>query len=210
LRPNLSLHARGCVALVGASSTALIHRAVAMIQSMMYREANKSGLRHDWPRIPLLNSKDLLLASAGLGRKVADLLDPETDVDGVTAGSLRSELKVIGAPSRVGEHPLNPEPAISPSRPVGVTPFKVASLCRAKEKRSPDLTRLKSWRPSGKGLRPWASGACSPGRDDHGRLPQRRRLLALRAVRGVSYTVGGYQVMKKWLSYREVSRSSIP
>ena len=79
-----------------------------MIQSMMYREANKSGLRHDWPRIPLLNSKDLLLASAGLGRKVADLLDPETDVDGVTAGSLRSELKVIGAPSRVGEHPLNP------------------------------------------------------------------------------------------------------
>jgi hypothetical protein len=39
--------------------------------------------------------------TAALGRKVADLLDPDTDVDRVTAGSLRPELKVIGVASRV-------------------------------------------------------------------------------------------------------------
>ena len=35
---------------------------------------NADGLSRDWPRIPLPNSKELLLASAELGRKVADLL----------------------------------------------------------------------------------------------------------------------------------------
>jgi hypothetical protein len=45
--------------------------------------------------------------SAELGRKVADLLDPETEVDGVTTGSLRPELKVIGVASRVDGGNLN-------------------------------------------------------------------------------------------------------
>jgi hypothetical protein len=45
--------------------------------------------------------------STELGRKVADLLDPETEVDRVTTSSLRPELKVIGVASRVGGGNLN-------------------------------------------------------------------------------------------------------
>ncbi|MBN1632488.1 MAG: N-6 DNA methylase, partial [Thermoleophilia bacterium] len=53
---------------------------LAVGYSPLYLTENADGIRLDWPRIPLPNSKDLLLASAALGRQVADLLDPETDV----------------------------------------------------------------------------------------------------------------------------------
>jgi hypothetical protein len=34
-------------------------------------------------------------------------------------------------------------------------------------------------------------------------LPQRHRLFAKHAGKGVEYTIGGYQIIKKWLNYRE-------
>lgn len=54
------------------------------------------------PRIPLPASREALLASAELGREIAALLDTETPVEGVTTGAIRSVLKNIGVPSRVG------------------------------------------------------------------------------------------------------------
>ena len=38
----------------------------------------RGALRQDWPRIPLPDSKEALLASAALGRQIAALLDTET------------------------------------------------------------------------------------------------------------------------------------
>ena len=107
LRPNASHFAQDYLAALGVRSGELLLHVAATMQSDMYRTTNKAGLRHDWPRIPLPDSKELLLDSAELGRKVADLLDPETDVDGVTCGNLRSELRVIGVASRVDGLPLN-------------------------------------------------------------------------------------------------------
>ena len=172
-----------------------------------YRTENRSGFRLDWPRIPLPDSKELLLASAELGRKVADLLDPEIEVDGVTGGSVRPELKVIGVPMRIDALPLNEETG--------------------------DLAVTAGWGHAGQGgvtmpgkgktvTRPWTSeerAAIEQGAEALGLSAEEAfAQLGDQAVdvylndvaywRGVpagvwSYTIGGYQVMKKWLSYRE-------
>ena len=47
-------------------------------------------MRQDWPRIPLPDSKEALLASAALGRQIAALLDTETDVGAVREPPLRT------------------------------------------------------------------------------------------------------------------------
>jgi hypothetical protein len=77
--------------------------------SPAYLTENADGIRLEWARIPSPNSKDLLLASAELGRKVAICSIPETDVDGVTAGVIRPEMKVIGVATRVGGGNLDPQ-----------------------------------------------------------------------------------------------------
>jgi hypothetical protein len=180
---------------------------LALGYSPNYLHENADGIRLDWPRIPLPNSKELLLASAELGRKVADLLDPETGVDGVTAGTLRPELRVVGVPSRAGGGNLNPDAG--------------------------DLAVTAGWGHAGQGgvtmpgkgtsiLRPYTSEELAAIEQGAGALglsaEQALAQLGDKAVdvylNGVaywrcvpsgvwSYTIGGYQVMKKWLSYRE-------
>jgi len=186
---------------------AVMFHSHAVLQSRWYRTENHSGLRHGWPRIPLPNSKELLLASAELGRKVADVLDPETDVDEVTTGVIRPEMKVIGVATRVGGGNLDPQAG--------------------------DLAVTASWGHAGKGgvtmpgrgkiiLRPYSpeervaveQGAEALGLSAEEAFAQLgdqavdvylNDLAYWRCVpaRVWSYTIGGYQVMKKWLSYRE-------
>jgi hypothetical protein len=185
----------------------LLQSVLAILHSHAYRLANAGALRQDWPRIPLPISKDLLVASAELGRRIADLLDPDTDVDGVTSGTLREEMKVIAVPTRAGGGNLNAAAG--------------------------DLAVTAGWGHAGKGgvtmpgkgkpiLRPYTAdelaamerGARAGGlsRDDALRLLGESTVdVYLNDVAywgnvplGVwTYTIGGYQVMKKWLSYRE-------
>jgi len=207
---NLSPLARGYLAELGCpsdESDRVWNHVIAIGCSQSYVEDNQDALRRDWPRIPLPNSKDLLLASAELGRKVADLLDPETPVDGVSAGTIRPELKAIGGPSRVGGGNLNADAG--------------------------DLAVRAGWGHAGQGgvtmpgkgksiFRPYSSeelAAIGQGAEVLG-LSAKEALAQLGGqavdvyLNGVaywrcvpsgvwSYTIGGYQVMKKWLSYRE-------
>ncbi len=68
---------------------------------------NRGALRQDWPRVPLPAEAARLAASAALGRQVAALLDGERGLAGVTEGSLRAELRVIGATRRAGSGGLS-------------------------------------------------------------------------------------------------------
>ena len=60
-----------------------------------------------WPRIPLPGwpdgkaegAADTLAQSAARGRELAQLLDPETPVPGVTQGELRQEIAAIAVPA---------------------------------------------------------------------------------------------------------------
>lgn len=173
----------------------------------MYGRQNAGALRQDWPRIPLPDTAERLVTSAGLGRQVAALLDTEQPVAGVTAGDIRAELRVVGPVARVGGGGLNPDAG--------------------------DLALTANWGYAGRGGITMPARGKAQARDF---TPEEREQIAAGAAAlglepdevfarlgettfdvylndvaywrnvpaGVwDYTIGGYQVMKKWLSYRE-------
>ena len=145
------------------------------------------------PRVPLPNTADLLRASAALGARVAALLDPDTPVPGVTTGVIQPTLVDIAVPTKRG----------------GVAMTEA------------DRTLTAGWGHTGKG------GAVMPGRGSvvtRDYTPTEATAQAEAALLGVrthdvflnadaywrnipetvwSFTIGGYQVLKTWLSYRE-------
>ena len=156
----------------------------------------------EWPRIPLpgwpdgdvSGAPEELKASADRGRKLAALLDCEMSVSGVTEGALRPEMAVIGVPSTVNGGNMAGE----------------------------DFALTEGWGHFGQGE------AVMPGQ---GRVVEREYMAAEREALGSAvgvlggttfcvylneracwrnvpasvwkYKLGGYQVLKKWLSYRE-------
>ncbi len=151
------------------------YHALAILHAPTYRLENAGALQQDWPRVPLPTSRDALEDSAALGRQVAALLDSETPVIGVTQGDPRPDLKTIAVPTTM-------------------------------DGRAPDFAVTARWGHFGKG------SAVMPGR---GRTVSNDDGLDIYLNdttywRGVplsvwDYTLGGYQVLKKWLSYREAS-----
>jgi hypothetical protein len=176
---NLSPLARRYLTQAGGDAPALFHHTLAILHAPAYRLENSGGLRQDWPRLPLPATADALAASAALGRTVAALLDPEQPVAGVTRGEPRADL-----------------------RDVAVFDFAGAQ---------PDLAVSAGWGYGGR------EGVVMPGR---GRTVERLTAAGEPVVdvylngsacwRGVpaavwAYTLGGYPVLKKWLSYREAA-----
>jgi predicted helicase len=64
-------------------ATCAFYHALAILHAPDYRKENSGALRQDWPRIPLPDSKELLAASAELGKQIAALLDTERDVGAI-------------------------------------------------------------------------------------------------------------------------------
>ncbi|MBD2182621.1 type ISP restriction/modification enzyme [Aerosakkonema funiforme] len=181
--------------------------ALAIGYSPTYLTENADGIRDNWPRIPLPNYKGLLLESAELGKKIAALLDTENPVIGVTSGKIRLELKAIAIISRTGGGQLNPDTG--------------------------DLAITAGWGYSGQNnvtmpgkgkiiTRPYTpeeiagieEGAKAQGLSSEivlnllGKNTCDIYLNELAFWKNIpinvwEYTIGGYQVIKKWLSYRE-------
>jgi hypothetical protein len=184
---NLSPAARAYLASLGlpnpdtnqATAELIWYHALAIGYSPLYLTKNADGIRQDWPRIPLPKEKDLLRASAAIGRQVATLLDTEAPAPGVTNGKIRDDLKTIAVFQRLDGKPAKPE--------------------------SGDLDLTAGWGHGGKG------GVTMPGKGKLNRRDDGAYDVFLNAVscwRNVpeavwEYTIGGYQVIKKWLSYRE-------
>jgi len=182
---------------------------LAIGYSPAYLANNAAALRQDWPRIPLPDSKDALLASAELGRQIAALLDTETDVPGVTSGAIRPDLRVIGAVSRAGGGALNPDAgdlAVTAGWGHGgrggiTMPGKGRIVERDYSVDERDALRTGA-EALGQGLEENLAHLGATTRDVYlNDVAYWRNIPA-----GVwSYAIGGYQVMKKWLSYRERS-----
>ena len=145
-------------------------------------------IRTGFPRVPLPAKGDQLRKSARLGAEVAALLDPDVPVSGVRSGNTRAELRNLAAISRVGGGAIDPgksELALTAgcgfSGREGVTmPGKGKPAALA----APDL--------------PSALGAKT-----HDIYLNDVAYWANVPEKVWDYTIGGYQVMKKWLSYRE-------
>ena len=201
-RPNLSDAAQRYLDRLGLGVEDLFHHVLAVLHDPSYREANAGALRMEWPRIPLPGWPDgdtpgaaeEVAASAARGRELAALLDSETPVPGVTTGALRPEMAAIAVPSTTDGGNMAGD----------------------------DFSVTASWGHFGQGE------AVMPG---HGRAVERSYTAEERAALGESahtlgettfdiylndraywrnvpsavwsYKLGGYQVLKKWLSYRE-------
>ncbi len=212
---NLSKPAREYLASLGiknpdadAETAGLIWmHALAIGYSPAYLTENADGIRRDWPRIPLPADRKALEASAALGEQIAALLDTEAEVSGVTGGKIAPIFKTIGLITKVGGGAIDPS--------------------------GQDLEISASWGHFGKeGVVMPAKGKLEerPYNPDEAKALETdavARGLAVKEVqrllgdqtedvylngsvywrnipKGVwEYYIGGYQVMKKWLSYRE-------
>ena len=181
--------------------------ALAVGYSPAYLAENADGIRRDWPRIPLPDTRKALDESAALGRQVAAMLDTEAEVSTVTAGKLEPIFRAIGALAKVGGGSLDPDGG--------------------------DLAVTAGWGHAGKeGVTMPAKGRIVQRPYDKDELDaiadaaktrgiSQEQVLALLGpdTRDVylnekaywrnvpanvwEYYIGGYQVIKKWLSYRE-------
>jgi hypothetical protein len=216
LKANLSPAARSYLAALGlpdpdadTDTAALIWmHALAVGYSPDYLSENADGVRQDWPRTPLPDKAEVLENSARLGRELAQLLDTESPAPGVTVGNLRSEMKVLGVVSRVGGGGLNPEAGDLALKARwgyggkgGITmPGKGRAVERAYTPEEREAIR---------------EGAAALGltlEEALKRLGESTFDIYLNEVafwqnvpaKVWNYYIGGYQVIKKWLSYREL------
>ena len=203
-RANLSSAARHYLDRLDMGVEDLFHHVLATLHDPAYREANAGALRMEWPRIPLPGWPDgetegaaeAIARSAARGRDLAVLLDPDMPVPGVTEPPLRPEIAAIAVPATTG------------GRNMAGDDFALAA----------------GWGHYG------AGDAVMPGQ---GRVLERAYTPAEHDVLGDAlptlgattfdvflnthafwrnvpaavwtYKLGGYQVLKKWLSYRERS-----
>ncbi|HLG99485.1 MAG TPA: type ISP restriction/modification enzyme [Bryobacteraceae bacterium] len=179
--------------------------ALAIAYSPCYLANNADGVQGDWPRIPLPITKKQLIASATLGRHIAQLLDPECEVPGVTAGNLRKELASIGVIHREGGghlkgSDLNVTAGWGHPGTGGIT---APGKGRVRERKLSDEERAAI-----------AAGSFALGvAAEHvigilGGVTYDVYLNDVAYWKNVpasvwDYRIGGYQVLKKWLSYRE-------
>jgi hypothetical protein len=213
-RKNLSALGRSYLEKIGipdpakpAKGELLLSHCLAVGYTPTFLSENADGIRGDWPRIPLPDSDDALIQSAELGRQLAAFLDTEISVVGVTTGAIRPDLKEIAVISREGGGSLEPakghlaltagwghagkEGAVMPGKGLAkvrdYTQSELAALeigARKLGTSSGELVKLLGGQTMDIHLNDVAYWKNVP-------------------TRVWEYTIGGYQVIKKWLSYRE-------
>ena len=201
-RPNLSPMAQRYLERLGLSVEDLFHHALAVLHDPAYREANAGALRMEWPRIPLPGwpdgdapgAADELRASAARGRELAALLDPEAPVAGVTTGTLRPELAAIAVPSTAnGRNMSGGDFALT----AGWGHFGTGDAVMPGQGRAVDRDYTAAEREA-------LSEAVSVIGDASFDIYLNDRAYWRNVPVDVwNYKLGGYQVLKKWLSYRE-------
>ena len=106
-RPNLTGPAQRYLERLDANVEDLFHHILTILHDPSYRSANAGALRMEWPRIPLPGWPDdedegaaeMLAQSAARGSELAQLLDPDTPVPGVTEGALHPEIAAVAVPA---------------------------------------------------------------------------------------------------------------
>lgn len=211
--PNLSGAAHAYLDKIGLGSAEfdggapLWMHTLAIGYASAYLEENADGVRRDWPRFPLPGSKELLLKSATLGRELAGLLNVETDVAGVTAGAIRPELRLVAVLAREGGG--------VPRESRGEMDVTMGWGHFGKERAvMPGSGRTVERDYSAAEMEAIASGGKALGIDgravlrcigEHTSDVYLNKAAFFKNIpdRVWKYTIGGYQVIKKWLSYRD-------
>jgi len=154
-------------------------------------QQHAGALSNDWPRIPLPATKHALLASATLGRDLTALLDPECPPPR-TAACLKSIAPITATEGRIDPDAgdLEVTAGWGHAGKGGVTmPAKGRIVIREMTDTERDAL------PEG-AVEILGEQTCDVFLND-------RAYWKNVPVRVWEYTLGGYQVIKKWLSYRE-------
>jgi predicted helicase len=155
--------------------------ALAVVWSPAYCKEHRSALLQDWPRIPIPADAAVLEVSGTLGRRIADLLLPETPVLGVTTGQLRPELRNLAVPSKTGGGNIDPDADLKIEAGWGFFGSRKAVMC--------------------------GKGRVAPSPEDPKNAVDiyiNESVYWANVPKDVwGMTIGGYPVVKKWLSYRE-------
>ncbi|WP_246720514.1 type ISP restriction/modification enzyme [Rhizobium lentis] len=201
IEPNVSRSVKQALAQRDLTPQQLFDHIVATLNAPSYEAGNMDALRIDWPRIPFPGDDEVFKSSADLGIFLGALLDAEVDIDGVTRGSLRPGLATLGLP-----HGSTNEVTVG----------------WGSVQRKPNGTRLVMPGAGSVTERPWSDeereALALIGSRHNLDLDTVLTLLGSGAVdvhinsaagwlavpaKVWSYTLGGYPVLKKWLSYRE-------
>ena len=201
-RPNLSLSAQHYLDTIGASVGDLFHHVIATLHDPGYRTANAGALRMDWPRIPLPGwpagtadgAAEELAASAARGRELAALLDSDTPVACVTTGPLRPDLAAIAVPTTThGGNMAGDDFAVS----AGWGHFGTGEAVMPGQGRVAERDYTADERAT-------LGNAISILGDTTVDVYLNERAYWRNVPAAVwNYQLGGYQVLKKWLSCRE-------
>ena len=202
LRPNLSPVAQSYLESLGAGAEDLFHHVLAVLHDPSYHKTNADALRAEGPRIPLPGwpdgsgdgTADELAASAARGRELAALLDSDTPVPGVTEGVPRPEIAAVAMPSIVDSgNMVGDDFALT----AGWGHFGQGEAVM------PGLGKIVE-RPYTAEERAALGRAASTLGESTFDIYLNERAYWRNVPAAVwSYKLGGYQVLKKWLSYRE-------
>jgi hypothetical protein len=186
-------------------SRAIWHHCLAILYAPLYLSEHSSSVRSDWPRIPLPATLTALQGSADIGAEVAQLLDTEKPALGITGGKLRKELSTLGR--------------ITGPKDLSLTISAGWGHLHKDEEKNKEIVM------PGRGLEKMRDFT----EEENAAIVQGAAELGLTAEEVVTlwggrtidiylnneaywsnvpeavwdYTIGGYQVLKKWLSYRE-------
>ena len=170
----------------GAAAAAIWLHSLAICFSPRYLRENDDGLKIDWPRIPIPAAPEVFRRSARLGGELSRLLDVESPAAGIDSGDIAPPLKILarqqgddyavkGNWGRFGYRGVSPGPGKINAR--AWKPAELESLAGAEKTLGAplDIYLNDSTFWSGVPENAW------------------------------KFRIGGYQIAKKWLSYREQS-----
>ncbi|MEL7668092.1 MAG: type ISP restriction/modification enzyme [Actinomycetota bacterium] len=195
-RPNLSARATMYVNSMAATADQIQAHCLAILDSPSYSDENSTALERDWPHIPLPATASALDASAAIGFRVAALLDPLQPFTGtVPLGTLSSATGT-----------LDPATDLAVTARWGIagkggitmpSTGKLAERPYADDERSAIAEHAATLGMTGEQAVELLGETCF---DVYLNDNAYWRCVPANVWR---YTIGGYQVIKKWLSYRE-------
>lgn len=179
--------------------------ALAIGYSSSYLAENEDGIRQDFPRIPLAAKREDLISSALLGKRIADLLDTEKQVAGVTAGKLSEVLKTICIPAHAEGSQFQEEDfKVTANWGYGGARGVIMPGKGKTNERDYSEKEIEAIKQTGEDIDLSETEMLEC-------LGEKTFDIYLNNVaywrnvpeKAWNYYIGGYQVLKKWLSYRE-------
>jgi hypothetical protein len=198
-RTNVSEAAARYLDEIRTEHSSLFFHSLAIMHAPQYRTENSGALMSDWPRIPLPATAGLLSRSAALGRRLVGLLDAESSIRLPAEWSFLAALKLprnsdledslkltAGWGHRGQGSTVMPGQGLFTQRPwTTAEREKITLLAAAQSLALEEALAL---------LGQTCADVYLNGESFWSAIP----------IKVWDYTLGGYQVLKKWLSYREL------